>query len=145
MQKALSASEEPYRSVFINTIGHNIEKLKFQNFGVKLLNKLLITYPEFNQYLCTNNNFPNNKRQSGLSKGENFNQNVQDNYHNIKINPNMEFNNVNMRNIDYPNVNTNYEHSKISVSKMNNPNTNNNNNVRHKNNNIYFDPYGNFH
>ncbi len=145
MQKALLASEEPHRSVFINTIGHNLEKLKFQNFGAKLLNKLLITYPEFNQYLYTNNNFPNNKRQSGLSTGENFNQNVQDNYHNIKINPNMEFNNVNMRNIDYPNVNTNYEHSKISVSKMNNPNSNNNNYVRHKNNNIYFDPYGNFH
>jgi len=145
LQKALSLSEEPQRSVFINTIGNNLEKLKFQNFGVKLINKLLITYPEFNQYLCTNNNYAKNKRQSVLSTVDNFNQNIQENNHHIKIKPNMEFNNVNMRNIDNPSVNINYEHNKISVSKINNPSSNNHNCVRHKSNNIYFDRYGNFH
>lgn len=119
----MATSKEPQRSIFINVIGQNLEKLKSTNFGTKLLNKLLITYPEFNQNLKNKLNVGNiNRKKSNVSSVEsagsgNFNpdyipddfynkQNFKENFQQVNQNYKENFRNMNcnvVNNKNYPN------------------------------------------
>lgn len=55
LQKAMSLANEPYYSVFINTIGPILESLKNLKFGVKLYSKLYSKFPELKAFVKENN------------------------------------------------------------------------------------------
>ncbi len=100
----------------------NLEKLKTTNFGLKLLNKLLITYPEFNQNIKNKLYVGNvNRKKSNVSSVESIgsgnsntdyypdninNCNVEENYQQVNQNYKENFRNVNFNDVNnknYPN------------------------------------------
>jgi hypothetical protein len=154
LQKAVACSIEPYRSIFLNMIGPNLERLKSQNFGVKLHTKLLTTYPELNSFLSPNIINFKNKKNPMIGKNSNQlnyinqinnqmgnkinnqmgNQFMQMNYMNQMNNMNNNYNNYTPSNNFQANNNIVYGNSNSNVVN----NLNYNKNYQNPNRKNYF-------
>lgn len=124
-------SKEPYYTIFINSIGPIMDKLKHLNFGHRLYIKLLNTYPELNSYINHSSINPqiHKSQKNNINHVSNYDQvdstNSQyENAHNI-IN-NIESNEC----VIYQ---TRETADMTSINDFNNFNMNNNNNFMNKN------------
>lgn len=121
----------------------NLEKLITKNFGVKLLNKLIITYPELDNF---NSNMSTKIRKQSYPGTINNTINSDHNFTNIPENFQTNFNG---RNVEYSYVNMNsytdknYAQNSIMINNLNNINNVNNGNFTKKNVNKN-NPYLNF-
>lgn len=67
VQKALAVAKDRNYFSMISIIGSNLESLRYVTFGTKLINKLISTYPELQQY-CKLAPVQNNSKASKTGK-----------------------------------------------------------------------------
>ena len=146
LQKVISLSKEPLTSKYLEMIGPLMKNLNNYNFGQKLYNKLLSSFPNLSVYIGIKGKHGKNKKYKKKKNNNNMNNNMN---MNININNDGFLGNNNYQNNNaMNNMNLNRPDFSNNIF-MNNNNFNMKNNINNKNNlqilmpeiNNYFIPF----
>ena len=102
LQKVMMLSKEPFSTKYIEMVGPLMKNLNNYNFGPRLYNKLITSFPSLSMYIGINTK--NNRNKKYKNKKYKNNMNMNEFVNNIYVNNSYNMNNVNS-NINHGNNN----------------------------------------